>query len=465
MEPRLIKANEQVKDLKNMVSLASGPIIYSLESADNGNIDHSNIDTTKAMQVAFQSDLLNGVNTISGKFTNGENFTAVPYYAIGNREIKGHQVWLSLPKSAHITVNSNQIESELSPLIYASNIEDVNHEIYGGFYDQRIFGESFEEPATGVNFNQWRRYTGYWTAKDDAVEIIPGRNTTSDVVMNGVHRIGVEPDQSAKLIYEPKELANGTVETEIKFIGNGESGALLVRVANAGVGNDIFDGYEIILSRDGKKVAIGKHRQNFELLKEVEVNVNPEVWNKIKVTLHGPQIEIYLNNEHVLSYKDEHNPLLKGKIGLRTWRSAIAFRNVTLIENGKTELLKLVNTPDQQVSYNWDIIQTGNAKASFSLIETTAYNGKNSQLIDFKNGSGKVGIANRSLNRWGIAVRKDQEFQGRVYLKANQLSGPVSIALESADGSKTYATKQLSAIGSSWKKFPFTLTSNILMLD
>lgn len=460
MKPRFVTANNQVKDLKNMVTIASGPIVYSLEGVDNSDIDQLTIDTTVALQMQYYADMLKGVNVITGKLANGKNFSAIPYYTVGNREGKGHKVWLPVAQQSRIIINSNQVQNKISPLIYGANIEDVNHEIYGGFYDQRIFGESFEEPSTGVNFNNWRRYTGYWTAKDGVVAIIPGRNTTSDVVMNGVHHIGVEPDHSAKLIYEPKELANGSVEAEMRFTGKGESGALLVRVGNAGVGDDIFDGYEINLSRDGKKVALGKHLQNFELFKETAVNVNPEDWNKIKVVLNGPELVVFLNGQQVLSFKDERNPLLKGKIGLRTWRSAMEFRNVMVQENGKTTPLKLTNTADEQVSYNWDIIRSGEAKSVFEVDNNTAYNGKNSQVITFTGGIGKVGIANRGLNRWGIALCKNQVFKGSVYLKGEKLSGPVTVALESADGSKTYASSKLNGIGSSWKKHPFMLTSN-----
>jgi len=336
----------------------------------------------------------------------------------------------------------------------------VNHEIYGGFYDQRIFGESFEEPASTVNFKDWRRYTGYWTENNGAVAIIPGRNTTSDVEMNGTHHIGVEPDHSAKLIYEPLEFTDGTVEAEMRFTGKGQSGALLVRAANAGVGNDEFDGYEISLNRDGKKIGFGKHLQNFELIKEAAVDVDPEAWNKIKVVISGADFTISLNGKQVLSAKDDRSPLLKGKIGLRTWQSAMEFRNVTAQSNGRTESLKLVNSADEQLSYNWDMIRTGQSNASFKVDQTTSYNGRSSQLISFNGGPGKAGIANRSLNRWGIAVRRDQTFQGRVYLKAEKLTGPVSIALESADGSKTYAVKKISGISPSWKKYPFTLKTN-----
>nr|WP_068891126.1 beta-L-arabinofuranosidase domain-containing protein [Pedobacter panaciterrae] len=460
MKPRFVTANDQVKDLKNSVAIASGPIVYSLEAADNSNVEQLQVDTNATLEMQYRNDLLKGVNVVTGKSLTGKTFTAVPYYAVGNREIKGYKVWLPLPQTASIKVDAGQVENQLNQLIYGSNIEDVNHEIYGGFYDQRIFGESFEEPVTGVNFNQWRRYTGYWTAKGDAVTIIPGRNTTSEVFMTTSHQIGVEPDQSAKLIYEPTEIANGTVEAEIRFTGNGESGALLVRVANAGVGNDAFDGYEISLNRDGKKIMIGKHLQNFEQIKDAAVNFNPEAWNKVKVVLNGAIIEVYLNGQQVLSCTDERNPLLTGKIGLRTWRSAMEFRNVTIQENEKKEALRLVNQINEQVSYNWDIISLGQVKSNFNIDSTTAYNGKKSQVLEFVAGTGKVGVANRSLNRWGIAVRNGQTFQGRLYLKAEKLTGPVSIALESADGTKTYAIKKISGIGSNWKKYPFTLTSN-----
>ncbi len=457
MSPRLVTASPRVKDLDHMVAIASGPIVYSLEAPDNADLDAIQVDTGAAMQLQYRKDLLNGVNVITGKTVKGGPFTAIPYYAVGNRDAKGYKVWLPVPQTATIRIHTGQVENKISPLIYGSNIEDVNHEIYGGFYDQRIFGESFEEPATGLNFNQWRRYSGFWTAKDGAVTIIPGRGTTSDVVMHGTHGIGVEPDHSAKLIYEPEEMTDGSAEAEIRFTGRGESAALLLRVANAGVGTDNFDGYEVNLHRDGKKIGLGRHVQNFELLKEASVNFDPEAWNKLKVDLKGAEIIVYLNGQQVFSFTDP-NPLRQGKVGLRTWRSAVSFRNVMMTTGGIARPLKLVNATDEQVSYNWDIIRTGQARASFELDASAGYNGKNAQVIRFTGGSGKAGVANRSLNRWGIAVRKGQVFQGRLYLKG-QVSGVVSVALESADGSRTYAVKKLSGIGASWKKFPFSLTA------
>lgn len=363
-------------------------------------------------------------------------------------------------QNANITVNSAQVENKISKLIYGSNIEDVNHEIYGGFYDQRIFGESFEEPSTGVDFSVWRRYAGYWSGKDGIVSIMPGFKTTSDVLMHGIHPICVEADHSAKLIYEGADYSDGSVQGEIRFMGKGESGGLLVRVSHTGVGDDVFEGYEISLGRDGKTVTLGKHVQNFKLLKSGSASFDPAAWNLIKVTFQGPEITVALNGRNLFSYKDIEKPLLSGKIGLRTWKSALAFRNVSVEENGKSRRLPLVAKEADRVSYNWDLLRKAGAQANFKLDTTSAYNGKNAQIISYLGGTGKAGIANRGLNRWGIAVRKGQTFQCRLYLKSEQLTSPVTVALESLDGSKTYAKKELTNIAADWNKHQFTLTAN-----
>lgn len=366
----------------------------------------------------------------------------------------------SFAQSARVTVNADQVENKLTNLIYGSNIEDVNHEIYGGFYDQRVFGESFEEPATGLDFSVWRRYTGFWSGRNGIVSITPGFKTTSDVVMHGVHPIAVEPDHSARLIYEAGIYSDASIQGEMRFTARGQSGGLLVRVGNAGIGNDAFDGYEISLGADGETVTLGKHVQNFKLLKTAKVKFNPTEWNLIKVDFKGSSIIVGLNGKPVFSYQDDKNPLLKGKIGLRTWKSALEFRNILLKENGKSKLLRLVTTETERVSYNWDLLREKNAEAIFDLDTTSGYNGKNAQVISYLHGSGKAGIANRGLNRWGIATQKGQIFQGRIYLKGEQITGPVTVALESSNGNKTYASTRLNGITGDWKKHQFTLSSN-----
>lgn len=109
----------------------------------------------------------------------------------------------------------------------------------------------------------------------------------------------------------------------------------------------------------------------------------------------------------------------------------------------------------------WDPIMTGDAKAGFVHEGRDAFNGTWCQKIEHGPGNGQVGVANRGLNRWGIAVGKGETLAGRVYLRSDQLTGPVTIALQSADGRSTYAMRQIPRVTAVWAKYKFNLTSQV----
>ena len=60
-----------------------------------------------------------------------------------------------------LTVDAEQVLCRVEPLIYGAGAEDVNHEIYGGLYDQKIFGEGFEEPAF-AEIKGFKAYDEQW---------------------------------------------------------------------------------------------------------------------------------------------------------------------------------------------------------------------------------------------------------------------------------------------------------------
>ena len=98
MQPRIITANNAVKNLQGLVALACGPLIYSLEACDNINLANLQINTVTPLSVKFDSTLLGGVNVIEGQGHNGMkavSFKAIPYYALGNRAAgTPYRVWL-----------------------------------------------------------------------------------------------------------------------------------------------------------------------------------------------------------------------------------------------------------------------------------------------------------------------------------------------------------------------------------
>jgi alpha-L-arabinofuranosidase len=88
------------------------------------------------------------------------------------------------------------------------------------------------------------------------------------------------------------------------------------------------------------------------------------------------------------------------------------------------------------------------------------YNGLYSLRITRGSVPSVIGVANSGLNHWGIAVAEGQVFQGHVYVRSGEHSGSVTVALQSSDGARTYASETLTNVGSSWQKFNFHLKSN-----
>ena len=67
-----------------------------------------------------------------------------------------------LASAQTLTVDASKVLCRIEPLIYGAGAEDVNHEIYGGLYDQKIFGEGFEEPAF-CDIKGFKAYDERWS--------------------------------------------------------------------------------------------------------------------------------------------------------------------------------------------------------------------------------------------------------------------------------------------------------------
>lgn len=341
---------------------------------------------------------------------------------------------------ATVRVNAAEVKQQITPWLYGACIEDVNHEIYGGLYDQKIFGESFEEPAPGPLFEGFSTYEGVWEMR-------------SGDLFSRAH-------PGAKLVYDAVDMSRGIVQTELRFDGRGDNAGLLLRVSLPGNGADNFFGYEISLAADGKKVVIGKHKNNFTHIQDIPVACNPQEWNTLGASMDNGEINVLLNGAKICTFNDDDTHLKAGSVALRTWNSNVRFRNLTLSSGETSENVAFRPLPLREVSSPWDGFETGEAKSAFALDRKGGYNGPNAQMIGLVSGNGTVGIANAGLNRWGIAVRKGQKFEGRLYLKTSGLKGTVTVALQSADGKTEYAKQEIGGITGSWQKYPFELVSD-----
>ncbi len=83
MEPQRVVADSRINADKDMVALTYGPLVYNVETADNGKIERKLGDAP--LRAEWRPDLLGGVMVISGKWEDGSPMLAVPNFARMNR--------------------------------------------------------------------------------------------------------------------------------------------------------------------------------------------------------------------------------------------------------------------------------------------------------------------------------------------------------------------------------------------
>jgi alpha-L-arabinofuranosidase len=357
-------------------------------------------------------------------------------------------VSLTAAQEAEIVVHADQVSHRVSRYLTGACIEDVNHEIYGGLYSQMIFGESFQEPPPAVAPKGFAAYGGRWQVRD------------------GV--LWADYGQGPKLIADEPVVGTGEVGVEI-FLPEPKGGnaGLILKASEAGVGADKFTGYEIALESGGRLV-LGRHRQNWEPIRNVPCAVRANQWVSLVVRLAGDSIEVLVDGKSVLAYEDREYPLAAGRVGLRTWQREARFRNFYVQEGGQARKLRFdlaeAASPNREVSGMWRPFCRGSATGEWGLDTTDAFTGRQSQRLTFKAGEGEIGIENQSLNRWGMNFVKGKRYEGHVWLRAEQ-PARVFFALESADGAKVYAETSAEAKSagrylSQWQCLDFKLTPN-----
>jgi alpha-L-arabinofuranosidase len=354
----------------------------------------------------------------------------------------------ALSSPVTITVHPDKVLNRITPWMTGSCIEDVNHEVYGGIYSQMIFGESFEEPPVDLAMETlgFKRFGGRWSLQNEYLE---------------------EPGGPGPRLLAPVEVGDGEVSVDIFFPkpkdqpAGYQNAGLVARVREAGNGADAFIGYEISLSPLANHVLLGRHRHDWKPLKEVPFAVPTEKWLRLKAAFRGAEIEVSVDGKSVLTFTDPE-PLAPGSAGLRTWNRSARFRDFAAHGGDKEWSSNLRRDPaaagpPREVSAQWKGIVAGKVEAELR-IEDGGLNGKRCQKIALRSGEGEVGIENRGLNGWGLALSGGKPYEGFAYLEAAG-EAAVTFALLDDDG-KAIAEEEvvLKAGAPAFTRVDFALT-------
>jgi alpha-L-arabinofuranosidase len=338
-----------------------------------------------------------------------------------------------------IDVRADRAIGTVSRHLTGACIEDVNHEIYGGIYSQMVFGESFQEPPPAPAIKGFKTFGGRWVVRDGAIRI--------------------DGADGPKLVSDHAAFKDGAVGVELFFADRkGENAGLLVRVDQPGVGADKFVGYEVSLDAARQTLHLARHRSNYEPIQEVRCDVAVGRWIPLEVRLAGPVIEILVDGKSVLRHDDGARALAAGSVALRPWRREVDYRNLWVKSSGQIEPLPFDQTEVPiEISGMWRPILRGTAAGRYAIVKERPFAGAQSQQMVFESGEGEIGIENQGLNRWGMSLVAGKVDEGYVWVRA---ANPVTLyaAMESRDGSQTYAEQALKVNGGGWQRVDFTLT-------
>ena len=130
---------------------------------------------------------------------------------------------------------------------------------------------------------------------------------------------------NTKFIAGNNAWSNYVMEAAVMLKGTTGNAGLVMRVNEPGSGPDDMKGYYIGFSTD--KLYLGKMNNNWQelatcTLTNIACKVEPDVWNRLRVSIKGNQIRVWFNPVHSdpglrIEYTDDKEPVLKGNIGVR----------------------------------------------------------------------------------------------------------------------------------------------------
>lgn len=154
MPVRRVLADERVQANLGRVALQRGPLVYCVEQIDHAGMRTNALvlDDAAVLKAERRSDLLGGVVVITGEaaavhelgvgkqsVTRPEKLTAVPYYALANRESGSMDIWLARTAEVAVPVPAATPGDSATVTVSAGNKAAINMVVNDGIWGPRSY--------------------------------------------------------------------------------------------------------------------------------------------------------------------------------------------------------------------------------------------------------------------------------------------------------------------------------------
>ncbi|MGE5132636.1 MAG: LamG-like jellyroll fold domain-containing protein [Gemmatimonadota bacterium] len=383
-----------------------------------------------------------------------------------------------------LTVDAAHPGHAVSPDLYGVFFEEINYGGVGGIYPELIRNRAFMDPATPAQ----------WIAPGD-IPRVPGK-FGSALQLNG--------GSPAQYVALPQGIVSGLTDftvaawvnpaalptwSRVFDFGDGENIYMFMTVAAGGTGNPRF---AITVSSNG-------HEQQLNAPSPIPANA----WSHLAVTLSGTTATLYVNGSAVdTNTSMTLNPTSLGAttqnyLGKSQWPdpyldatldevqiysralSAAEVQSLTTSAGGTPgggdvawyrfdEAKGDVATDSSghsrdgtivPVTTDWNPVQDGGGSVTASLDAGAPLNSQLSRSLRLDMNSAaagqRAGMANGGY--FGVPVVPGRSYRVSFFAKASDFTGPLTVSLEAADGSKAFASARVGGLTTAWRRYTTTL--------
>lgn len=321
----------------------------------------------------------------------------------------------SAQQTVKLSVDPGTVVNRVDEKVYGHFLEHIYHSCNGGLWGDLVWNRSFEQ-------NQ----LGQWSVQD------------GQIVQEGM-------GENVRLTFGDEGWKDYEYTLEAKKTGGQEGFLVLFRMKNdkefywanlGGWGNERH-AIERGLASQSRWGVVGP---------EARGRIETGKWYTIKIRCEGPHFQIWLGDDRIIDYTDDSQAHLSGKVGIGTWGTQAAFRNVKVTSlDGKVLYEGLPqNLTTQNAATFWK--QGGAAKVY--LDHTDPLNSNTSQriVLDSDGGGG--------LSQSGFCIRAGEVYEGSIWARGRADEG-LMIQLRSDAGKR--ATQELGTPSAQWQEFKFSL--------